>query len=287
MSRSRTTGALSALCMAAVLGGTPASGGSLETAQLPQGDPARKLMMLHFQEVNLAQMVASVCYVDAGVQPDKYRVIAYASRDRFDNTLPDIVEEAKRLDPNHSSYRQMQRQLKRKARQWKTLKRMVEGELEAEHPSPDVLARMSEMVEGLEGTIEKTYRMVKKKMQKEGLVDQATLEQEQATFNLAFSAKHLMSEACLVAQGAGGSLERAKLFEAVERMERELLVAVDSPLVGDEVKALVPAWQAMTVELRALAGGAPPASDLLIRLDALQDQWEASLDIPGIGHSYG
>ncbi|MEM6550435.1 MAG: hypothetical protein AAF713_22340 [Pseudomonadota bacterium] len=248
-------------------------------AQLPQGDPAKKLAVLHMQEVYISQIVASVCFVDAGVEAERNRVIAYAARDAFQNTLPDIVAEVNALDSSNPAVRRLKREIESKKEMWYRFRVFFERELKAENPSADVLAQLS-LVEGnLTTSIEKIYRLVKKKMAKEGKVDLGTMLQEQATFNMVFKAQRAVTEACLVAAGVGDALERAKLGEAVEHLEQELSVAAQSPIVSGDTKALIPAWQAILEELRSLATGGKPAPDLLPRLDELQNQWEAAMGV--------
>ncbi|MEM9784677.1 MAG: hypothetical protein AAF899_19675, partial [Pseudomonadota bacterium] len=254
---------------------------------LPKGDPARKLAVLHMQEVHISQIVTSVCFVDAGIRRDEHRAMAYAARDAFEATLPDIVSEIAALDAKDPAVRHLQREIGKKKEMWYRFRVFVDRELKAEEPSTDVLAQLALMEGNLISAIERVYRVVKRKMAKSGEVDLATIMQEQATFNLVFKAQRVIEESCLVASGVGDALERAKLGEAIEHFEQELSVASDSPLVGEEAKAVIPTWQGLVDELRALSAGGTPAPDLLPRLLDLQQRWNTALGLESLMTAVG
>ncbi|MEM6487674.1 MAG: hypothetical protein AAF677_05280 [Pseudomonadota bacterium] len=270
-----------------VLSSGPVTANEIDVSQLPQGDPARKLAVLHLQEVHISRIVASVCFVDAGVDPDRHRQIAYTSRDMFEATLPDLAADVAALDPKDPAVRRLQGEFGKKKKLWYRFRVFFEHELKAEEPSPDVLAQLALMEGGLNSAIERLYRLVKKKMAKRGQIDLAQQIQERSTFALIFKAQRVVEEACLVSIGAGDALERAKLGEAIEHLEQELEDAASGALVDASVKALIPRWTPLLQELRGLATGDSPADDLLPRLQELQDQWEGAMNLDGMFSALG
>ncbi|MGF1552870.1 MAG: hypothetical protein ACFBWO_10260 [Paracoccaceae bacterium] len=255
---------------------------SAELAQLPQGDPARKLAILHHQEALLEQIVTSVCYVDAGLAPERHRALAYAARDRFEATLPDIAAEIARLDPKHPSARRLQREIAKKTERWYRFRVLVEGELKAAEPSPEALFQITGLEEGLVGMIERAYKLVRRDMIKSGKLALADTIAESATFHHVFLVQRLAKETCLVVEGAGGAYERAKLGEAIGYVDQMLEADARSLVVDPTLKALIPEWQALMPEIRALREGGAAAPDLLVRLEALVERWGEAAGAPSL-----
>lgn len=258
-----------------------------QIAQLPQGDPARKLAVLHYQEILLERMVSGVCFVDAGIEAERHRADVYDARDRFEKTLPDIVAEVNNLDPQNPTARRLQREIERKRELWYRFRIFVERELKAETPRPDVLAQMALLEDGLAGTVEKIYRVVRRDLTKKGTVTLADTIEENGAFTRLYTAERMVKEACIVAMGGGDALERAKLDEAINYLERTLDDDEGSMLAPAKVKSLVPAWRALMPELRALVQGEAASPDLLARLDALRAEWSAAVGAPGLKKDLG
>ncbi|MEL6768756.1 MAG: hypothetical protein AAFP17_16360 [Pseudomonadota bacterium] len=256
---------------------------SEQTAQLPQGDPARKIAVLHWQEVHLEDMVASACYAKAGVNAETNRAAAYAARDAFEATLPDIIAEVDTLDPGNSAVRHLKRKLGQKKDQWYRFRVVLEGGLKAQNPGPQELAQLALMEVGLVDGIEDVYRSVKRKAAKMGTVNLADDIAESAGFSRVFASSRLMKTACLVTAGAGDALDRQKFSEALDTMDKQIDVDEQSLITKAEVRELVPAWREMMPRLRAALEAGKADDALLAELETLSEAWKKASGVPGIG----
>ncbi|MEM9763607.1 MAG: hypothetical protein AAF968_14065 [Pseudomonadota bacterium] len=254
-----------------------------ETAQLPQGDPARKIAVLHWQEVHLEDMVASACYAKAGVNAEANRAAAYAARDAFEATLPDIIAEVDTLDPSNSAVRHLKRKLSQKKDQWYRFRVVLEGGLKAENAGAKELGELALMEVGLVEGIEDVYRAVKRKAAKMGTVNLADDIAESAGFSRVFASSRLMKTACLVSAGAGDAFDRQKLAAALDTMEKQLDVDETLLITKAEVRELVPAWREMMPRLRAALEAGKPDDALLAELETLAEAWKKASGVPGIG----
>lgn len=254
-----------------------------KVAALPKGDPVRKLVILHWQEVLLERIVKGVCYVDAGVEVERNKQIVFASRDVFERTLPDIVDEVKNLDPKSPLAKSLKRSIDKKQKHWFRFRVFFEKELKDHAPEDSVLGQVALMEQGLVKTVERVYKAVRREAIKKGDVTLADTLQEQSGFSRVFMAETMIKEACMVSLGEGGSMEREKLREAVFTFEKVLNADEKSIVAPKDVKALIPQWRELIPALYAMADGKPAAPGILEKLDELEHKWATASGEPEIG----
>ncbi|MEM7528624.1 MAG: hypothetical protein AAF416_13225 [Pseudomonadota bacterium] len=252
-------------------------------AQLPQGDPARKLAVLHWQEVHLEEMVASACYVSAGVEADANRNAAYVARDAFEATLPDIMAEVSSLDGKNPAVRRIKREIADKKDQWYRFRIFLETGLKAETPAPDKLSQLALLEEALVDGIEDVYKAVRRKAAKQGTIALADSVIESAGFNRVFAANRLVKTTCLIMAGRGDTLDQQKLSGSLEKMERQLDIDESSLITKPAVKELIPAWRAVMPRLRTALESGQKDAELLAELRSLAAQWTNASGVPTNG----
>lgn len=256
-------------------------------AQLPQGDPKRKLMILHWQEVLLERMVKGSCFVQAGVEADRNRAVVYAARDSFERTLPDIEAEVRNLNPNDPTTKRLTRGIEKKRKQWFRFRALLDQTMAEQTPTEGALAQIALMEIGIVKYVDQIYKAVRRKMMKQGEVKLEDLLQEATGFQRVYLADQMVREACMVAMDEGGQLERLKLLEAVETFSKQLDSDEAAPAVPAEVKALVPTWRAILPEIRSLTEGQTAPADLLKRLESIKHEWSEASGEPVIGNAVG
>lgn len=256
-------------------------------AQLPQGDPKRKLMILHWQEVMLERIVKGVCFVQAGVEADRNRAIVYEARDRFQATLPDIEAEVRRLDPKNPTAKRLTRSLEKKRKQWFRFRVLVDRAMADGGLEQGMLAQIALMETGIVKYVDQIYKAVRRDLMKKGDVNLQDVVAESTSFERVYLADQMVREACMVAVGEGGQTERLKLLEAVETFEKQLASDEAAPAVPAEVKAMVPTWRAIMPEIRGLSEGNGAGGDLLKRLESIKHNWSEAAGEPDMGSSVG
>ncbi|MEO1721925.1 MAG: hypothetical protein AAFR84_05930 [Pseudomonadota bacterium] len=242
-------------------------------AQLPKGDPARKLAVLHWQEVHLEEMVASTCYVEAGVDAEINRTIAYGARDAFEATLPDIIAEVAALDQTSAAVRHLKRKIDSKKDDWYRFRVFLEGALKNDKAEPEQLARLALLEESLVSGIEDVYRAVKRKAAKSGTVALADNITESAGFNRVFAASRLVKYTCLKMAGPGDALDREKFAAALDTMEKQLEVEENSLVTSAAVKELIPEWRLLMPRMRAALEADGQDDALLTEIKSLAQRW--------------
>lgn len=234
---------------------------------------ARKLALVHDQEVALERIVSGVCLMDAGHDVEANRARVVAARDTFEATLPLIKAEIAGLDPKLPAARTLQRQIDKKVEHWFRFRVFLDREMKAHASADSVLGELALMEEGLARTIERVYKVLKKNAAKHGEITMAEQIAEAAAFEHLFRAERMVKEACLVTLGEGGAEERAKLGEAVDHFALELDAEEQAITTPPAARAMIDDWRALLPEVRAMARGEAPAADLLSRLDALNRAW--------------
>ncbi|MEL7346152.1 MAG: hypothetical protein AAFN17_00210 [Pseudomonadota bacterium] len=264
----------------------PASAAEPQYAQLPQGDPKRKLMILHWQEVLLERIVKGACFVSAGVEVDRNRAIVTAARDRFERTLPDIEAEIRAMDPANPTVKRLNRSIDKKRKQWFRFRVALDQAIKDEG-NKDAVDQVALMEIGLMKYVDQVYKALRRDLMKKGDVNLEDVLQEVSAFQRVFLSDVMVREACLVSIGIGGQTERLKLLEAVESFEKQLATDEVSPAAPGAVKDMVPAWRSIMPEIRALTNGDQPPVDLLRRLEELKHNWSEASGEPALGLAVG
>ncbi|MEL6766315.1 MAG: hypothetical protein AAFP17_03980 [Pseudomonadota bacterium] len=263
-----------AASLAGVLLITAASSSALTEEQL-----ARKLASIHLKEVLLNRMVTSICMIDANVEADRNREMVYEARDHFEESLNVIRKDVAALDQSLSSVRALTRQLDKGHERWFRMRVFMDREMKAHDPSESVLGQIALMETGLEQVVDRSYKLLKRKATKEGKLSLGEAIQETRQFERVMLAEKMVKEACLVALGEGGQMERALLHEAVMHFDKELTLDESSPLAPKEVKAMVPLWREVMPRVKALADGEAVDETLLGELEALKRDWFKASDV--------
>lgn len=285
-----TNKALAAIALTSALMGASTTVRAIEIAdlaQLPKGDPVRKLVILHWQEVQLERITKGLCYVDAGIERDKNEQIIRTAGAAFEKTLPDIEYEIKQLDSKSPIVKSLQRNIEKKRKKWFQLRTIYERELKAARPSKEALGDVALLEQNLLKTIEKTFKVVRRKATKEGKATLADSLQESSTFNRVFTAERLVKQACFVSIGAGADVARMKLADAVVSFDKLLDSDLSSPITPAEIKELVPEWKAILPRVMQVAQGGAPDDDLLRELDRLKSLWGQASGEPELGTASG
>ncbi|MEM6679880.1 MAG: hypothetical protein AAF675_18610 [Pseudomonadota bacterium] len=256
-----------------------AFGGMAQAVGLQEENVAAKLAKIHFQVEQLNRMVKGVCFVDAGVNVERNRATVYAARDAFEETLPEIRAEVAKLDPKNPAKRPLERSLKKKTDQWFRFRIFLDREMKAGSPDAGALGQIAMMEIGLEKSIERAFKVIRRQAIKENNVSMAELIEESTIFDRVVLAEKMVKEACLVSLKEGGSHERALLGEAIMHFEKVLEVEEKSLLASPPVKALIPEWRSILPRVQVLTTGTDADERLLEDLDALKQEW---FDVSGI-----
>ncbi|MEM9762723.1 MAG: hypothetical protein AAF968_09460 [Pseudomonadota bacterium] len=249
------------------------------SAALTEEQVARKLASIHLKEVLLNRMVTSICMIDAKIEVDRNREMVYQARDHFEESLQIIRNDVAALDQSLSSVRALTRQLDKGHERWFRMRVFMDREMKEHAPSESVLGEIALMEVGLEQVVDRSYKLLKRKATKDGKLTLGEAIQETRQFERVMLAEKMVKEACLVALGEGGQMERALLHEAIMHFDKELTLDETSPLASKEIKAMVPLWREVMPRVKALADGQGADEKLLTDLEALKRDWFDAADV--------
>ncbi|MEM6942286.1 MAG: hypothetical protein AAF565_00865, partial [Pseudomonadota bacterium] len=160
---------------------------------------------------------------------------------------------------------------------------VLERELKAETPSPEALSQIALVEENLVGSIDRVYKVVKRKAMKSGQVDLGAAINENQSFQRRYLATKLVKSTCLVSAGIGDALARAKLGEAIEHFDAQLASDAGSILASEEIKAQIAGWQAILPALRDVAAGKPLDAGVIEEMQRLRSDWQQVVKNPAEG----